>query len=117
MVLAFYLQFLFQFCGMNAVLQYSTTIFTEIVGHKFATYLTLLISIIKVAGYTYANVLSSKHGRRFTLLAGTAGMLVFTLLIAILSFVVDHMSGSLKLSFQIVSITLIFAFLLCKPNP
>ncbi|KAM3140984.1 hypothetical protein pb186bvf_006995 [Paramecium bursaria] len=100
LVVGYYLQFLFQFCGMNAIMQYSTTIFGDNLDVEQALLLTLIISVIKFVCYTTSPIIASKLGKLIILKIGNIGMLV-TILVLIIIFVIDSSKTQLELIFLI----------------
>ncbi|CAD8042815.1 unnamed protein product [Paramecium primaurelia] len=72
-----FLMFIFQFCGFNAVVQYSTQIFNDSQTQKTAQFLSFLISVLKWILYSFAGTITLKYyGRRKPLLAGLTLMLI-----------------------------------------
>ncbi|KAM3132318.1 hypothetical protein pb186bvf_015648 [Paramecium bursaria] len=70
-----FLMFFFQFCGFNAVVQYSTTIFQSAYSEKTSKGLSFLISVLKIVLYTFTgSFVLGKYGRRLPVLIGSVLM-------------------------------------------
>lgn len=74
-----------QFSGINAVIFYSTEIFTS-VGLKedtWAVYATIMLSVVQLVMTFAAMTLIERAGRRVLLLAGLSGMCLFSVGLAV----------------------------------
>ncbi len=91
-----------QLCGINGVIQYSTSIFEALFG-DFSSTMTVLVGVVNLVMTIISLILIERAGRRVLFLSSQTGVFIFSIIIVLSSvYRVDVLTavGGTKIEFQ-----------------